>query len=186
MRRVAVTVMDVVDMVPVRDGNVATALQSIHPGPVGLFADLDAVTSLRLLTRFTCQDDTDWLTPSRLKTWLRGVGYTGRNNPAALHAHLLATPAGATGSAGAAAGEVTRALAALTALVTQIHALDVNIAAQLREHADAPIFLSVPRAQALRDARLLAEIGDCRARFPTPESLASLAGVTRRRGSPAR
>ncbi|MEK6442158.1 IS110 family transposase [Pseudonocardia sp. T1-2H] len=30
----------------------------------------------------------------------------------------------------------------------------------------------------MRAARLLAEIGDCRARFPTPESLASLAGVT--------
>ena len=29
----------------------------------------------------------------------------------------------------------------------------------------------------LRAARLLAEIGDCRARFPTPESLACLAGV---------
>lgn len=69
-------------------------------------------------------------------------------------------------------------VAALTAIVTQIHALDTHIAALLREHADAHIFLSLPRAQALRAARLLAEIGDCRARFPTPESLASLAGVT--------
>lgn len=29
----------------------------------------------------------------------------------------------------------------------------------------------------MRAARLLAEIGDCRARFPTPEALACLAGV---------
>lgn len=40
------------------------------------------------------------------------------------------------------------------------------------------IFLSLPCAQALRAARLLSEIGDCRARFPAPESLASLAGET--------
>jgi transposase len=29
-------------------------LEFFHPGPVGLFADLDGVTSLRFLTRFTC------------------------------------------------------------------------------------------------------------------------------------
>ena len=33
------------------------------------------------------------------------------------------------------------------------------------------------RTPCSRAARLLAEIGDCRARFPTPESLACLAGV---------
>ena len=154
-------------------------LRFFHPGPVGLFADLDAVTSLRFLGRFTCQDDADWLTPSRLATWLRSVGYTGRKDPAALHAHLVAAAPGATGLAGAAAAQVTGAfVAALTAIVTQIHALDAHIAALLAEHVDAHIFLSLPRAQALRAARLLAEIGDCRARFPTPESLASLAGVT--------
>jgi transposase len=107
------------------------------------------------------------------------VGYTGRKDPAVLHAHLLAAPSGATGPAGAAAASLTQAfVAALIAIVAQIHALEARIAAQLGEHTDAHIFLSLPRAQALRAARLLAEIGDCRARFPTPESLASLAGVT--------
>ena len=144
-------------------------LRFFHPGPVGLFADLDAVTSLRFLGRFTCQDDADWLTPSRLSTWLRSVGYTGRKDPAALHAHLTAAAPGATGTAGAAAAQVTGAfVAALTAIVTQIHALDAHIAALLSEHADAHIFLSLPRAQALRAARLLAEIGDCRRPVPHP------------------
>ena len=44
----------------------------------------------------------------------------------------------------------------------------------------------LPRAGTLRAARLLAEIGDCRARFPDPWSLAGLAGVapvTRRSGT---
>ena len=39
------------------------------------------------------------------------------------------------------------------------------------------IFTSLPRSGTVRAARLLSEIGDCRARFPTPESLACLAGV---------
>jgi transposase len=107
--------------------------------------------------------------------------------PAALHAHLLAAAPAASGPAGTAAAAVTGAfIAALTAIVAQIHALDTHIAALLREHADAHIFLSLPRAQVLRAARLLAEIGDCRTRFPTPDSLASLAGSPRRRGSRGR
>ncbi|WP_241002295.1 IS110 family transposase [Streptomyces sp. CB01881] len=39
------------------------------------------------------------------------------------------------------------------------------------------MFTSLPRSGTVRAARLLAEIGDCRARFPTPESLSCLAGV---------
>jgi len=154
-------------------------LESSYPGPVGLFADLDSPTSLRFLTRFGCQDDADWLTPSRLGTWLRNAGYTGRKDPAVLHAHLLAAPRGATGPAGTAAAAVTAAfVTTLTALVAQIHVLDRHIATLLDAHVDAPIFRSLPRCQSLRAARLLAEIGDCRARFPTPDALASLAGVT--------
>ena len=42
---------------------------------------------------------------------------------------------------------------------------------------DAHVFTSLPRAGAVRAARLLAEIGDARGRFPTSEALASLAGV---------
>ena len=35
----------------------------------------------------------------------------------------------------------------------------------------------MPRSGTVRAARLLAETGDCRSRFPDPQSLASLAGV---------
>ena len=45
-------------------------------------------------------------------------------------------------------------------------------------HPDGAIFTSLPRAGSVRAAALLAEIGDCRERFPTPESLACLAGAT--------
>ncbi len=51
------------------------------------------------------------------------------------------------------------------------------VVGQLAAHPDAHIFTSLPRAGMLRAARLLAEIGDCRSRFPDPQSLAALAGV---------
>ncbi|MFC9360978.1 transposase, partial [Rhodococcus sp. NPDC057014] len=72
----------------------------------------------------------------------------------------------------------TRALvAALRTLVEQIKVLTEQIGKQLAGHADEHIFTSLPRSGTVRAARLLAEIGDCRARFPTPETLVCLAGV---------
>src|SRR5256885_6194069 len=98
--------------------------------------------------------------------------------PAALHARLTAAPTGAMGADGAAQAHVTRALlATLSTLVEQIRLLSEQIAEQLALHADAHIFIHLPRAGTVRAARMLSEIGDCRARFPTPEGLACLAGV---------
>jgi transposase len=73
---------------------------------------------------------------------------------------------------------VTLALvSALTALREQIRVLEEHIAAQLAEHPDAKVFTSLPRSGTVRAARLLAEIGDARGRFPTPEALTCLAGA---------
>ena len=133
---------------------------------------------LKFLTRFDCQDRADWLTPKRLSAWLASVGYPGRTDPDPLHARLTAAPRGATGDEGAAHVHITRALVAtLNSLVEQIKILSEQIGEQLATHADAHIFTSLPRSGTIRAARLLAEIGDCRARFPTPEALACLAGV---------
>ncbi len=153
-------------------------LKRVFPGAVGLFADLDSPISLAFLARFDCQDRADWLSPRRMAAWLASVGYCGRADPAVLHARLTAAPRGAAGEHGAAEAHVTHAL--LTVLVTineQIKALATQISEQLALHADQHVFTSLPRSGRVRAARLLAEIGDCRARFPTPESLACLAGV---------
>ncbi|WP_230872236.1 IS110 family transposase, partial [Mycobacterium canetti] len=153
-------------------------LRIVFPGVVGLFADIDSPISLAFLTRFDCQDRADWLSVKRLAAWLAAAGYCGRVDPAVLHGRLTGAPRGVTGEDGAANAHITRALlAALTSIATQIKALDAQIAEQLALHADAHIFTSLPRSGTVRAARLLAEIGDCRARFPTPESLACLAGV---------
>jgi transposase len=153
-------------------------LQRVFPGAVGLFAELDSPISPRFLARFDCQDRADWLSARRLGAWLRSVGYCGRMDPEVLHARLVTAPHGATGEHGAANAHVTRALlAALCTLVEQIKVLSEQISEQLDTHADAHIFTSLPRSGRVRAARLLSEIGDCRARFPTPEALFCLAGA---------
>jgi transposase len=153
-------------------------LQNVFPGAVGLFADLDSPISLAFLDRFDCQDRADWLSVKRLASWLASVGYGGGLHPAKLHARLVSAPRGATGHHGAVQAHITGALlAVLTTLNEQIKALSEQISQQLALHADQQIFTSLPRSGTVRAPRLLAEIGDCRGRFPTPDSLACLAGV---------
>jgi transposase len=153
-------------------------LNRVFPGAVGLFADLDSPISLAFLTRFDCQNRADWLTATRLGAWLTSMGYTGGMDPAVLCTRLTTAPRGATGDEGTAHSHITHALVAtLKTLVDQIKALSAQIADQLASHADAHIFTSLPRSGKIRAAKLLAEIGDCRGRFPTPQALTCLAGV---------
>lgn len=153
-------------------------LQRVFPAAVGLFADIDSPVSLRFLTRFDSQERADWLSLKRLQAWLDSNGYCGRALPAQLYQRLTSAPRGATGPEAQSQAQVTAALVAvLNSLLAQIRALEAQIAEQLALHTDAPIFTSLPRSGTVRAARLLSEIGDCRARFPTPASLACLAGV---------
>ncbi len=153
-------------------------LQLVFPAAASLFAAIDSQVSLAFIERFTTQTKADWLTPARVGTWLSKVGYSGRTTPEALHQRILAAPRGTTGDDAEAHAAVTLAfVAALHALNVQIDALQDSIADQLKVHPDREIFTSLPRTRELRAARLLAEIGDARGRFPTADSLACLAGV---------
>ena len=153
-------------------------LQTALPATVDLFDDIDSVISRQFLTRFTTQDAIDWLSPKRLAAWLKSVGYPGRTNPVTLHARIAAAPRGATGDYGRALAGITHAyLAALATVINQTKALTKQITQALDTHPDRGIFTSLPRSGTVRAARLLAEIGDARGRFPTPDALACLAGV---------
>jgi transposase len=153
-------------------------LQIYFPCTVGLFADIDSQITRAFLTRFPTQDRADWLSPKRWATWLSSVGYSGRTLPATLHDRLTTAPRGVTGPAADTAATITTAyLTVLSTLTTQIEVLATQIDAQLDRHPDANIFTSLPRSGRVRAARMLAEIGDARGRFPTADSLACLAGV---------
>jgi transposase len=153
-------------------------LQIVFPGSAVLFAEVDSEITLAFLSRFTTQEQADWLSPLRLAAWLKSAAYSGRTDPAVLHARLLAAPRGKAGPHAAALAGVTLALVAvLRALNAQIRILAASIGAQLAAHPDAAVFRSLPRSGTVRAARLLAEIGDARRRFPTRDSLTCLAGV---------
>ncbi|MFT4083851.1 MAG: IS110 family transposase [Nocardioides sp.] len=153
-------------------------LRNVLPAAVGLFKDLDSAISLAFLARFDTQDKVDWLSPKRLGEWLSKQGYSGKVDPAVLHQRILSAPRGATGVHGTVQAVITASYVALLhTLVQQTRTLEKQIDRQLDAHADAHIFTSLPRSGRVRAARLLAEIGDCRARFPTPESLTCLAGA---------
>src|SRR5204862_5460800 len=69
-------------------------------------------------------------------------------------------------------------VAMIKALNGQIKQLEAQIATAMREHPDGAIFLSLfkKRSSVICAAELLAEIGDCRARYPTRDTLAADAG----------
>lgn len=153
-------------------------LRNVFPGAIGLFATIDSEIALAFLSRFNTQDRADWLTPKRLDDWLVKQGYSGRTDPAVLHQRLIDAPRGATGVHATSQAAITAGYVALLhTLLAQIKTLSAQIDRQLDEHTDGHIFTSLPRSGRVRAARLLAEIGDCRARFPTPESLTCLAGA---------
>jgi transposase len=154
-------------------------LNASFPAGTALFAELDSQVSLAFLSRFGSQDAAGPLSEDGLAGWLATLPRRGRTaSPEQLLARLRAAPEGATGADGTARAVVTSALVAtLITLTAQVRVLEGEIAAQLAAHPDAHVFTSLPRTGTLRAAWLLAEIGDCRPRFPDPESLAGLAGV---------
>ena len=157
----------------------AAHLALAFPGAVDLFDELASPIARAFLRRFPTAERAAWLSPRRMTAWLTARGYSGRRSGAELHARLAAAPAGVRGpSADALAGVTLALVAAIAAIDEEAKALEARIVEQLGRHPDRAIFTSLPRAGRVRAAALLAEMGDRRERFPTPGSLACLAGVT--------
>ena len=155
-------------------------LERFWPGPIGLFNDLDSPISLAFLERYPSPADARALGEKRLQAFLARQHYSGRQKPAQLLAKLRRAPEGRVGEAELHARRqlVLALVAALKPLVGQIKTLERQIATALREHPDGEIFLSLFKDpdSVITAAELLAEIGDCRARYPTRDALAGDAG----------
>jgi transposase len=159
-------------------------LQHNFPGAIGLFSQLDIAISLSFLRRFPTEAKASWLSEMRMAHWLKANGYCGRQTASELVDHLRKAATGRLTGPAAEASElvvtmlvVTMLVELLTELRHQQELLEARIKEALLAHRDGPIFQSLPRAGVVRAATLLAEIGDCRARFPDPASLAAAAGV---------
>jgi len=152
-------------------------LRVVFPGAVGLFSDLDSPISLRFLERFPSATRAKWLSDKRLAAWLRANGYCGRKTAAELYGRLARAPRGLDDDGDTRAAVALAFVAVLKTLVAQIAELDSRIAELLDNHPDAHIFTSLPRSGTIRAATLLAEMGDCRDRFPTADTFVCLAGT---------
>jgi transposase len=154
-------------------------LQHNFPGAIGLFSQLDIPISLRFLRRFPTETKAAWLSQQRMQHWLSANGYCGRHTANQLVTHLQEAAHGRSVGPAAEAGEqiVLTLVTLLSGLREQTADLEASIREALLAHPDGPIFTSLPRAGTIRAATLLAEIGDCRARFPDDTALAAAAGV---------
>jgi transposase len=155
-------------------------LERFWPGATIIFADVDSPIGLAFLERYPSPTDARALGHKRLAAFLARHRYSGRRNPDQLLARLRTAPTGRAGHAevDARRGVVLALVATLQPLVEQIAQLTREIGHALRSHPDGPIFLSFFRRpeSVVCAATLLAEIGDCRARYPTGEALAADGG----------
>ena len=155
-------------------------LERFWPGPIGLFSDLDSRISLAFLKRYSSPKDAKALAAKRMQTFLAGQHYTGRQQPADLVAKLRRAPQGRAGEleCDARRAVVLSLVGALEPIVAAISQLERQIALTVRAHPDGEIFTSLFKHpdSVVTAAIMVAEIGDCRARYPNRDALCGDAG----------
>jgi len=153
-------------------------LERFWPGPLHLFSDLHSRISLAFLERYPSPADARGLGEARLRAFLARERYCGRQKPAVLLAKLRQAPEGRVGELELATRRqlVCTLVAMIKTLNAQLSELEGQIATAIREHPDGAIFLSLFKGTVITAAELLAEIGDCRARYPAGDTLAADAG----------
>jgi transposase len=156
-------------------------LDGFWPGAARIFGDIDSPIALAFLERYPAPADARGLGEKRLEGFLARHRYCGRRSPVELLERLRSAPEGRAGALEAEArrGAVLGLVAALRPIVSQIRELTSQIAGAVRAHPDGQVFLPLfkdPKS-VVTAARLVAEIGDDRSRYPTRESLAADAGM---------
>ncbi len=171
------------DLVAARTGvmnQLRSELDRFWPGPLALFSHMDAEILLAFLERYPSPLDARGLGVARMQAFLVRERYSGGQHPTALMAKLRSAPRVRIGELELAARRqlVLSYVTMIRTLNTQIKHLESDIRTQVRAHPDGPIFLSLFKSpnSVITAAELLAEIGDCRERYPTRDALACDAG----------
>jgi transposase len=156
-------------------------LAAFWPGAL-IFADVDSPISLAFLKRCPSPADARGLGPKRLAGFLARHRYCGRRTPEELLERMRSAP---TGRAGELEAEARRAVVlglvgALGPIVAEISELTSQIRGALAAHPDAAVFAPLfrDRKTAISPATLIAELGDCRGRYPTEAAMAADAGMS--------
>lgn len=171
---------DLVDQRVGAHNQLEACLDAFWPGAKAVFADVTSEIALAFLERYPTPGSARALGERRMAAFLTKHGYSGRRPAAELVERLRAAPEGIADGPEAEARRdaVLGYVRVIRALNTSIKSLDRSVAAHLGEHPDGEIFTSLPRSGRINAAQMLAEWGDCRQAYDTPEGVAALAGVT--------
>jgi len=180
LRTVVRTRDDLVEMRVAATNQLAALLDDHWPGAKTIFADIESPIALAFLTRYPTAAAARHLGEKRMAAFLVKHGYSGRRPAAELLTRLRQAPTGTLDDtlSEAIRDAVLALVAVLTALGGAIKGLDRSVAAHLGEHPDGAIFTSLPRSGRINAAQMLAEWGDCRQAYESPDSVAALAGCT--------
>ena len=153
-------------------------LATFWPGAANVFWSVDSQIALAFLKRSPNPLDARRLGEQRLAAFLKRHGYPGRKPARELLARLRA---GAEGCAAELEMQARRGI--VLALVSALEPIGISelmleIRHALDQHPDGPTFRSLFIAPDswLCAATMLAEIGDCRKRYPTYRTLAADGG----------
>jgi hypothetical protein len=151
-------------------------LQCFWHAPIGLLSAIDSPISLAFLARYPGPADARSLGEKRMAAFLKAQHYSSRKTAEQLLARLRSAPAGRAGETETRARRsvVIGLVRTLQIMVEQIAGLESETADALDAHPDGEIFRSFFRSREslICAATLLAEIGDCRARYPHRDAIA--------------
>jgi transposase len=156
-----------------------SCLDAFWPGAKAIFADVTSEIALAFLERYPTPASARHLGEKRLTAFLVKHGYSGRRTAADLLERLHAAPDGIDAGAESEARRdaVLGYVRVIRSLNTSIKQLNRSVAAHLGEHPDNEIFTSLPRSGQVNAAQMLAEWGDCREAYESPEAVCALAGL---------
>lgn len=180
LRALVRTRTDLVNQRVATQNQLEALLDSFWPGAKVVFTDLTSKIALSFLKRYPTATSAANLDESKMDSFCKRNGYTGRRSGAELVDRLRSAPGGAMGEAVSEACReaVLGYVRVIETLNASIRDLNKRIVAQLGEHPDAEIFTSLPRSATITAAQMLAEWGDCRQAYDGPEGVAALSGMS--------
>ncbi len=180
LRAVSRARQDLVEQRVAAHNQLEACLDAFWPGAKEIFSDVTTDIALDFLERYPTPSAARNLGEKRLAAFLVKHSYCGRRPAGELLERLRAAPAGIPSGAESEARRdaVLGYVRVIRALNASIKALSRSVAAHLGEHPDNEIFTSLPRSGQVNAAQMLAEWGDCRQAYDSPEAVAALAGLT--------
>jgi transposase len=157
-----------------------STLREFYPAALDAFDDLADRDALAVLAAAPSPAQGAALTPVKVSRLLAKAGrqrylpQTSKKIVTALRSEQLAARPGVVP---AYAGSVSALVAVLTTMVEQIAVLEDQVKQGFGQHPDVEIYLSQPGMGQILGARVLAEFGDDRSRYPDTRSRKNYAGM---------